>query len=110
MKHRLSQLPVENIKPKLPAAPAREVKLFPYDSISIKHFFCKASKNIESGQIQTAAPAFAETGKAAAASAETGKAAAAVIFPIFRGTFTFRAVMNHMIEITRILRRRFNSV
>ena len=79
MQHRLSQLPVENIKPKLPAAPAREVKLFPYDSISIKHFFCKASKNIESGQIQTAAPAFAETGKAAAASAETGKAAAAVI-------------------------------
>ena len=79
MKHRLSQLPVENIKPKLPAAPAREVKLFPYDSISIKHFFCKASKNIESWQIQTAAPAFAETGKAAAASAETGKAAAAVI-------------------------------
>ena len=75
----LYNLPVENIKPKLPAAPAREVKLFPYDSISIKHFFCKASKNIESGQIQTAAPAFAETGKAAAASAETGKAAAAVI-------------------------------
>ena len=67
MKHRLSQLPVENIKPKLPAAPAREVKLFPYDSISIKHFFCKASKNVKSGQIQTAAPAFAETGKAAAA-------------------------------------------
>ena len=67
MKHRLSQLPVENIKPKLPVAPAREVKLIPYDSISIKHFFCKASKNIESGQIQTAAPAFAETGKAAAA-------------------------------------------
>jgi hypothetical protein len=79
MRHRLSQLPVENIKPKLPAAPAREVKLFPYDSISIKHFFGKASKNVKSGQIQTAAPAFAETDKAAAAFAEIGKAAAALI-------------------------------